>query len=72
MSRYPSISRFMKFIYSIYNQFSNLPKHTAKTYTFLAISPHLDKTTGKDLNQKNRLVDSSAYSIKKILICDFS
>ena len=64
-SRYPNISAFMKFMYSIKSQFSISPDEMAKTYTYLATSPDLDKTTGKYFNEKNKLVQSSAYSRDK-------
>ena len=64
-SRYPNISGFMKFMYSIKSRFSISPYDMAKTYTYLATSPDLDKTTGKYFNEKNKTVDSSPYSLKK-------
>lgn len=64
-SRFPNISGFMKFLYSIKSRFSISPDDMAKTYTYLATSPDLDKTTGKYFNEKNKTVDSSLYSKKK-------
>lgn len=64
-SRYPNISGFMKFLYSIKSRFSISPEVMAKTYTYLSTSPDLDKTTGKYFNEKNKIVDSSPYSIDK-------
>jgi NAD(P)-dependent dehydrogenase (short-subunit alcohol dehydrogenase family) len=64
-SRFPNISGFMKFLYSIKSRFSISPDDMAKTYMYLATSPDLDKTTGKYFNEKNKTVDSSVYSKKK-------
>ncbi len=63
--RYPNISGFMKFLYSIKSQFSISPEDMAKTYTYLATSPDLDNITGKYFNEKNKIVDSSKYSLNK-------
>lgn len=64
-SRYPNISGFMKFLYSIKSRFSISPEDMARTYTYLATSSDLDKTTGKYFNEKNIPVDSSPYSLNK-------
>ena len=64
-NRYPNISGFMKFLYSIKSRFSISPEDMAKTYTYLATAPDLVKTTGKYFNEKNAIVDSSTYSIDK-------
>jgi len=65
ISRYPTISRLMKFLYSIKSKFSISPEHMARTYTYLASSSDVSKTTGKYFNEKNKPVTSSAYSMKK-------
>jgi len=64
-SRYPNISGFMKFLYSIKSRFSISPEDMAKTYTYLASSPDINKTTGKYFNENNKAVPSSRYSMKK-------
>ncbi|WP_088656116.1 SDR family NAD(P)-dependent oxidoreductase [Geofilum rhodophaeum] len=64
-SRYPNISGFMKFLYSIKSRFSISPEDMAKTYTYLASSPDINKMTGKYINEKNKTVASSPYSMKK-------
>ena len=61
-SRYPEISGFMKFLYSIKSRFSISPEDMAKTYTYMAASTDLIKTTGNYFNEKNTIVDSSSYS----------
>ena len=64
-SRYPDISSFMKFLYKIKSRFSISPEEMARTYTYLATSPDLDKISGKYFNEKNKLVNSSPYSMNK-------
>lgn len=64
-SRYPNISGFMKFLYSIKSRFSISPEDMAKTYTYLASSPDINSTTGNYFNEKNKTVASSPYSMKK-------
>ncbi len=64
-SRYPNISGFMKFLYSMKSRFSISPEDMAKTYTYLASSPDINTTTGKYFNEKNKTVTSSPYSLKK-------
>ena len=63
--RYPDISQFMKFLYSIKSRFSISPEDMAKTYIYLATSPELAKISGKYFNEKNKIVDSSLYSTAK-------
>ncbi len=63
--RYPNISGFMKFLYSIKSKFSITPEDMAKTYTHLASSPDIKTTTGKYFNEMNKTVTSSPYSNKK-------
>ncbi|MFZ5939184.1 MAG: SDR family NAD(P)-dependent oxidoreductase [Bacteroidota bacterium] len=65
ISRYPDISGFMKFLYSIKSRFSLSPEEMARTYTYLASSAELNTTTGKYFDEKNRLVASSPYSMTK-------
>ena len=60
--RYQNLSSLMKFMYSIKSKFSISPDEMAKTYTYLATSTDLNKTTGKYFNEKNMIVDSSPYS----------
>ncbi len=62
IKRYPNLSGLMKFMYSIKSKFSISPNEMAETYTYLATSSDLNRTTGKYFNEKNKIVDSSAYS----------
>lgn len=64
-NRYPNISGFMKFLYSIKSRFSISPEEMARTYTYLATYPDLYKTTEKYFNEKNKTVKSSPYSMNK-------
>lgn len=64
-SKYPDISGFMKFLYSIKSKFSISPAEMAKTYTYLATDKSLVNTTGKYFNEKNQMVNSSKYSQDK-------
>jgi len=64
-SRYPNISGFMKFMYSLKSRFSISPDDMAKTYTYLASSPDIKRVTGKYFNEDCQIVNSSAYSMKK-------
>ncbi len=63
ISRYPNISGFMKFLYSIKSKFSISPQQMAETYFYVATSNDLINTTGKYFNEKNQIVKSSKYSL---------
>ena len=65
LKRYPNVSGFMKFLYSIKSKFSISPEDMAKTYTYLATSRELDDVSGKYFNEKNQIVSSSKYSLQK-------
>jgi hypothetical protein len=40
-------------------------RNEAEIYTLLATSPNLTSVTGKYFNEKNKLVNSSKYSMQK-------
>jgi NAD(P)-dependent dehydrogenase (short-subunit alcohol dehydrogenase family) len=65
ISRYPNITPFMKWLYSIKSQFSITPGMMAETYFFVATNPNLSGISGKYYNEKNEQVKSSAYSYDK-------
>lgn len=65
MNRYPDVSGFMKFLYSLKSRFSISPEDMALSYTYLATDPELKKTTGLYFNEKNKPVNSSPYSMDK-------
>lgn len=58
-SRYPNLSRAAKSMYSIKSRFSLSPEEMAKTYTYLATSDEVSKTTGKYFDESNKFVSSS-------------
>ena len=51
--------------YSIKGKFSISLEEMAKTYTYLATSADLNKTTGKYFDEMNQTVNSSVYSKDK-------
>ena len=65
INRYPDVSGFMRFLYSIKSRFSISAEDMAKTYTYLASSSDINLVTGKYFNEKNKTVTSSPYSMKK-------
>lgn len=62
INRYPDISGFMKFMYSIKSRFSISPSEMAETYTYLSADPTLEKTTGKIFDEKNKILSTTAYA----------
>ena len=62
LERYPEISGFMKFLYSIKSRFSITPEDMARTYTYLATSADLSGISAGYFNEKNKQVKSSGYS----------
>jgi NAD(P)-dependent dehydrogenase (short-subunit alcohol dehydrogenase family) len=70
INRYPNVSAFMKWVYSLKSKSSISAKEMAKTYTWLAVSPELGNVTGKYFNEKNEVVSSSKYSVDKKNIDD--
>lgn len=64
-SRYPDASSLSKFMYSIKSSFSISPEKMAETYTYLATSPEVKKTTGKYFDDPKHIVGSSGYSRNK-------
>jgi len=65
ISRYPNLSAFMKFLYSIKSKFSISPDDMARVYTALALDDKYKGVTGKCFDEKLRIVKSSPYSYKK-------
>lgn len=62
LQRYPNLSAFMKFMYSIKSRFAISPEKMAETYTYVATSPSIATVTGHFFNEKNQMVSSSRYS----------
>lgn len=69
-NRYPSLSRFNKFMYSIKSRSSISPEEMAKTYTYLATSDEVSNTSGKYFDDPGTMVSSSKYSLDKKNIKD--
>lgn len=65
INRYPNISSFMKFMYSLKSKFSISPQKMAEVYTRLAISKEVDKITGNYFDENHKEVSSSRYSKRK-------
>lgn len=61
-SRYPDASRLSKAMYSLKSRLSISPEEMAQTYTYLATSPQVSKTTGKYFDDPSHIVNSSSYS----------
>ncbi len=62
INRYPNISSFMKFMYKFKSRFSISPEQMAKTYTHLALSEEVSKTSGQYFDENNKTVGTSSYS----------
>jgi NAD(P)-dependent dehydrogenase (short-subunit alcohol dehydrogenase family) len=60
--RYPGVPAIMRKIYSIKSMFAITPERMARTYTYLAISPEVSKTTGAYFDDPQHIVSSSTYS----------
>lgn len=64
-TRYPNLSRFSKFMYSMKSRSSITPEEMALTYTYLATSEEVKNTTGKYFDDPTSIVSSSNYSLDK-------
>lgn len=62
LERYPGLSSFHKWMYSVKSKKSISPARMAETYTWLAVSPGLKGITGKYFDENNREVASNSYS----------
>jgi NAD(P)-dependent dehydrogenase (short-subunit alcohol dehydrogenase family) len=62
MDRYPNVSKFGKWVYSMKSKSSISPEKMAETYTLLATSLDYNSVTGKYIDEKNKMVSSSKYS----------
>jgi NAD(P)-dependent dehydrogenase (short-subunit alcohol dehydrogenase family) len=63
ISRYPNISRVMKWAYKQKSKKSITPQQMAKTYTYLASMDEVSNITGKYYDEKNNQVKSNKYSM---------
>ncbi len=64
ISRYPHLSSFSKWMYSLKSRFAISPEQMAETYVYLASSPELAEVSGRYFNDKNQPVQSSKYSYR--------
>ena len=62
LSRYPNVSSFNKFLYSIKSRFSISPEAMAETYTYLATNKEAKGKTSLYWDENKRTVSSSKYS----------
>ncbi len=62
LSRYPDISKLAKFAYKLKSKSALSVEDMARTYTWLATSPEVARTTDKYFDEKNREVSSGKYS----------
>ncbi len=63
MDRYPNVSKFNKYIYSLKSKSAITPEKMAKTYTTLVESLNLKTTSGRYFDEHNTPVKSSSYSM---------
>ncbi|MBN2739180.1 MAG: SDR family NAD(P)-dependent oxidoreductase [Spirochaetales bacterium] len=63
--RYPDLSKFMKWLYSIKSKFSITSEQMAETYYYLATDRELKNISGKYYDENNKQVKSSSYSYDK-------
>ena len=62
INRYPSVSSFLKWLYSIKSRFSISPERMAETYVWLALSPDVAGTSGGYFDENRQRVGSNRYS----------
>lgn len=62
MDRYPNVSSFLKWLYSIKSRFSISPERMAETYVWLALSPDVAGASGGYFDENRHRVASSRYS----------
>lgn len=64
-ARYPGVPKIMRKMYSLKSKFSISPEKMAETYTYLALSPEVNQTTGTYYDDPQHSVNSSGYSKDK-------
>mgnify|MGYP001945058057 CR=1 FL=1 len=62
ISRYPDVSGFMRWLYSMKSKKSITPEAMAKVYTHAAISPEMKGCTGSYIDEQKREVRSVPYT----------
>jgi NAD(P)-dependent dehydrogenase (short-subunit alcohol dehydrogenase family) len=61
-SRYPNMPKLAQKAYALKSKFSISPAEMAQTYTYLATSPEVSRTTGAYFDDPKHIVQSSKYS----------
>lgn len=64
-ARYPGVPKWQRKIYSMKSKFSISPEEMAETYTYLALSPDVNQTTGTYYDNPTHIVKSNGWSQKK-------
>ena len=62
INRYPSVSSFLKWLYSIKSRFSISPERMAETNVWLALSPDVAGMSGGYFDENRQRVGSNRYS----------
>jgi NAD(P)-dependent dehydrogenase (short-subunit alcohol dehydrogenase family) len=62
LARYPDLSTFQQWLYSIKSQFSITPQAMAKVYVWLSMDPKLSKVSGKYYDEKCRVVSGGKWA----------
>lgn len=62
VSRYPNLSAFAKWLYSIKSRFAISPEQMAEVYTWLALSPEVAAVSGGYFDEKRRRVGAGKYA----------
>jgi len=61
-ARYPGVPKWQRKIYSMKSKFSISPEEMAETYTYLALSPEVNQTTGTYYDDPTHIVKSNGWS----------
>lgn len=64
-TRYPDMPKWKRKMYSLKSKSSISPEQMAETYTYLALSHEVSKTTGKYFDDPKHIVESNGWSRKK-------
>jgi NAD(P)-dependent dehydrogenase (short-subunit alcohol dehydrogenase family) len=62
LERYPGLSAFQQWLYSIKSRFSITPEAMAEVYVWLAMDPQLSNTSGKYYDEKHRVVSGGKWA----------
>jgi NAD(P)-dependent dehydrogenase (short-subunit alcohol dehydrogenase family) len=62
LERYPNLSNFQKWLYSIKSRFSISPEEMAAAYVWLSLSPELSNVSGNYFDEKRREVSPGKWA----------